>query len=237
MAMNLFFTIGENIGKSDCPIPTGGIPWQPTRQPVVLDDWPIVRSPLEHSRFTTIANWRGPYGPVLFGGRTFGLKVHEFRKFITLPRLAPLPFEIALNIHPNDHKDLGALRDHGWRIIDPLTVASDPQAFRHYVQESAAEFSVAQGIYVDTASGWFADRTVRYLASGKPALVQDTGFAQNLPTGQGLIAFKTLDEAAEGATRIARNYDQHCRAARSVAERYFNSDDVLTRFLQNAGIG
>ena len=202
----------------------------------MLDDWPVCPTPLDQGRFTTIANWRGPFGPVQFGSRTFGLKVHEFRKFITLPRVAPLPFEIALNIHPNDHRDLDALRAQGWQIVDPQTVASDPQAFRQYVQQSAAEFSVAQGIYVDTASGWFADRTVRYLASGKPALVQDTGFTRNIPTGEGLIAFKTLEEAAAGAKQIARNYDQHCRAARSLAQRYFNSDEVLGHFLHNAGI-
>ncbi len=95
---------------------------------------------------------------------------------------------------------------------------------------------MAQGIYVDTNSGWFSDRTVRYLASGKPALVQDTGFCRNLPVGEGLLAFRTLDEAADGAERIARDYDRHCRAARAVAEEHFDSDRVLGRLLREVGV-
>jgi hypothetical protein len=109
-----------------------------------------------------------------------------------------------------------------------------PLEFRRYVQRSGAEFSVAQGIYVDTASGWFSDRTVRYLASGKPALVQETGFDRNYPVGEGLLSFRTLDEAAEGAERIRSDYERHSRAARALAEERFDSDGVLTRFLEEA---
>jgi hypothetical protein len=164
------------------------------------------------------------------------LKVHEFRKFIDLPRRVPLTFEMALNIHPAEGRDLNLLREHGWRIIDPVVVAADPDGFRNYVQHSAAEFSVAQGVYVHTHSGWFSDRTVRYLASGKPALVQDTGFGRNLPTGEGLIAFRTPDEAADGARRIVRDYADHCRAARALAETYFDADTVLGRLVEEVGL-
>ena len=102
------------------------------------------------------------------------------------------------------------------------------------MQGSGAEFSVAQGIYVDTGSGWFSDRTVRYLASGKPALVQDTGFGRNHPVGEGLLAFRTLDEAVAGARRIAADYERHAAAARRLAEEHFDSDMVLPRFLEEA---
>lgn len=224
------FTIGENIGTPECPIPTSGIAWRKIRPPVVLGEWPVLSAPA-FERFTTIASWRGPFGVVEFGGQTFGLKVHEFRKFMELPQRAGLPFEIALNIHPADHKDLDALQRHGWRITDPRAAASDPDAFRRYVQQSSAEFSVAQGIYVQTGSGWFSDRTAAYLASGKPALVQDTGFSRNLATGEGLIAFRTLDEAVAGAEGIAGDYPLHCRAARELAEAHFDSDKVLGRLL------
>jgi hypothetical protein len=104
------------------------------------------------------------------------------------------------------------------------------------VQGSLAEFSVAQGIYVDTNSGWFSDRTVRYLASGKPVLVQDTGFSQNLPVGEGLLAFRTLDEAVAGAESIFENYHRHCAAARSIAQKYFASEHVLTFLLQQTEV-
>jgi hypothetical protein len=230
-----YFTIGERIGV-DCPIPTGGFRWRPTRQPVVLEDWPVC-PPSSCRRFTTVASWRGAYGPVRGQGRTYGLKVHEFRKYLILPRLTPkeIAFEIALDIHSGDARDLAALRENGWRIVEPGSVANDPAAFRRYLQESAAEFSVAQGIYVETQCGWFSDRSVRYLASGKPVLVQDTGLGPLYPTGEGLVSFRTLDEAAEGAARIVRDYEQNCRAARALAEEYFDSDKVLTRFLREAG--
>jgi hypothetical protein len=136
-------------------------------------------------------------------------------------------FEIALDIDSADERDMNALRDHGWHVVDPGVVASGPVDFREYVQASGAEFSVAQGIYVETQSGWFSDRTVRYLASGRPALVQDTGFSRNYPLGEGLVAFRTVDEAVTGALEIARDYENHCRAARAIAENYFDSDRVL----------
>jgi hypothetical protein len=228
---DFYFTIGENIGTSNCSIPTDNIPWRAIRQPVVLDFWPLSRKG-RPDRFTTIASWRGPYGPVAFGGKTFGLKVHEFRKFVELPGRVQGTFEIALDIHPNDARDLNLLRSNGWQIVDPGLTVPDPVAFRSYVQESGAEFSVAQGIYVETKSGWFSDRTVRYLASGKPALVQDTGFSRHYPVGDGLLAFRTLEEAVHGAEEIARNYDRHCQAARLLAEDYFDSDKVLGRLLE-----
>jgi hypothetical protein len=202
---------------------------------VVLENWPPSREG-EPDRFTTVASWRGPYGRVEYGGKTFGLKLHEFRKFIELPGRARPGFEIALDIHPAEERDLELLHRHGWRLVDPKVVAPDPEAFRRYVGTSGAEFSVAQGIYVETESGWFSDRTIRYLASGKPALVQDTGFGRNIPTGEGLVAFRTLDEAIRGAARIANDYEGHCRAARALAEEYFDSNTVLGQLIEEVGV-
>jgi hypothetical protein len=202
---------------------------------VVLDHWPVSGGS-DCGRFTTVATWRGPYGPVRYGGKTFGSKVHEFRKFIEMPERVSQAFEIALDIHPDEKSDLNLLDRYGWRLVDPTAAVPDPDAFRCYVQGSGAEFSVAQGVYVETRSGWFSDRTVRYLASGKPALVQDTGFGQNYPVGEGLVAFGTLEEAIEGAARIESNYDEHSRAARALAEEYFDSDKVLGRFVEEAGV-
>jgi hypothetical protein len=233
---DLHFTIGELVGTPDCPIPTSGIEWRPVRQPVVLEDWPVVDSALP-DRFTTVGTWRGPFGPVEHRGRTYGLKVHEFRKLIGLPRRSPHRFEIALDIHPDDETDLTALRENGWRIVAPREVAADPDTFRAYVQASGAEFSVAQGVYVDTRCGWFSDRTTRYLASGKPALVQDTGFGAWLTPGEGVVTFRTTEEAADGAADIVARYPTHSAAARRIAEDHFDSDGVLGRFCEEAGIG
>jgi len=234
-----YFTIGTAIGTPGCPIPTGGLDWIPVRPPVVLDDWPAAAPGLrldEALRFTTVATWRGPYGPVETDRRRFGLKVHEFRRFIALPDSVDATFEAALAIHPAEVADLDLLRHHGWALTDPAGAAGTPEAFAAYVRSSGAEFSAAQGIYVETGSGWFSDRTTRYLASGRPALVQDTGFSAVLPTGKGLVAFSTLDEAISGARSILDDYAAHCEAARAVAESCFDSDTVLARFLEQCGL-
>jgi hypothetical protein len=249
---DFYFTIGENIGAPDCPIPTGDIYWRHTRPPVVLEEWPAMGSSEREvgnsnfgeretinktfDRFTTVASWRGAFGPVQYDGKTYRLKVHEFRKFIELPRRSGRKFEIALLIHASDQKDLDALLAHDWQIADPKQVAGSPDDFRRYVQTSGAEFSVAQGIYVDTNSGWFSDRTVRYLASGKPALVQDTGFSRHIPVGEGLLTFRTMDEAVDGAERIVRDYPRHCRAARRLAEEYFDSNKVIAALATEIGL-
>jgi len=228
-----YFTVGGNIGTPDCPIPTGGLDWLPMPPPVTLEDWqaPAAR----HDRFTTVATWRSPLGILAHGKVEYRGKHHQWRRMLELPRLAGQEFEIALDMHPDDSDDRAALEANGWRLVDPRSVAGDPLAFRSYVQGSAAEFSVAHPVYVDTASGWLSDRTVRYLASGRPALVQDTGAGKRYPLGRGLVPFRTMEEAVAGAAAIAADYEAHARAASSLAETYFDSDIVLERFLGLAG--
>jgi len=226
-----YFTIGENIGTPGCPIPTCGIRWHKTRPPVSLKNWPpTTRSMLDC--FTTVASWRGAYGTAEFGGKKFGPKAHEFRKFYQLPeRIRGCKFELALDIHSAEHSDLSALRSHGWQLVDPKRVTADARSFQSYIQNSGAEFSVAQPIYTETGSGWFSQRTTEYLASARPVLIQDTGLGRHLPIGEGLVTFTDLKEAVDGAEKIRSNYAQHCRAARSLAEEYFDSNKVLGKFL------
>lgn len=230
-----YFTIAEGLGRVDCPIPTCGLHWKTVRQPVVLEDWPVAEAP-DQPAFTTVGSWRGPFGPVTIGGRTFGLKVHEFRRFIELPTVAPHRFELALDIHGADGGDRDNLLANRWHLVDPHQVAGDPERFRRYIQGSSAEFSVAQGVYVGTNSGWFSDRSVRYLASARPALVQDTGFSRTLPVGSGLIAFRSMEDAIKGADAIMANYAQHSVSARQLAVEHFEAGRVLARFCEQAGI-
>ena len=230
-----YFTVGENIGQPSCDIPTGGLDWRRIRQPVVLDEWPVVATAPLPPRFTTIASWRGPLGRVSREGIAYGVKAHEFRRFVSLPTLSPLQFEVALDVGTTDAADADNLRRNRWRVVDPKQVASDPGAFRRYVQHSSAEFSVAQGIYVDTHSGWFSDRTVRYLASGRPAVVQETGWSRNYPSGQGLLRFTTIAEAVAATDAIASDYAAHSRAARAIAEEFFDSDKVVSELLEAVG--
>ena len=236
---DLHFTVGANVGTPRCALPAGGVDWRAIRQPVVLDRWPWTDGDDdgdgELPGFTTVASWRGAYGPLEWEGRTLGVKAHEFRRFLALPASAGVPCEVALDIHPGDERDAARLREHGWRLR-PADAVATPDAFRDFVQRSGAEFSAAQGVYVETRSGWFSDRTVRYLASGRPALVQDTGFGDDLPVGEGLLAFSTLDEAVAGAREIAADYPHHRRAARRVAEEHFAGPQALAPLLEAAGL-
>jgi hypothetical protein len=225
-----FVTVGANVGQPACTIPTCGFRWIGTPQPVVLDHWPPTT---RGGAFTSIVSWRGPFAPVRYRGRTYGLRVHEFRKFAALPGLSGRAFEIALEIHSSDQKDRAMLEAEGWSLVDPAAVAGDPWAYREYIQRSAGELGVAKSMYVDTRSGWFSDRSICYLASGKPVLVQDTGLGDRYPIGEGLLTFSTLDEALAGVEAICQDYERHARTARLVAEEHFASDGVLGRLLQH----
>src|SRR5262249_8246697 len=159
-----------NVGSASCALPTGGFDWRPLLPPVVLGDWPAVEDPpVDGGRFTTVATWRGPFGPLEGDRRRFRLKGHAFRNVVFLPRRVDVPLEVALGIHPSERADLDLLSNKGWALADPVVAAGTPEDFRAYVAGSMAEFSVAQGVYVESRSGWFSDRTARYLASGRPA--------------------------------------------------------------------
>ncbi|HEX7291488.1 MAG TPA: hypothetical protein VF250_10215 [Conexibacter sp.] len=233
----LHFTVGTNVGTARCDLPTGGIRWRPIRQPVVLDRWSVPEPDRrrDFGGFTTVASWRGAYGRPVWEGRSYGLKVHEFRRYATLPEATGLPFAAALDIHPADAHDADRLRAGGWRLLDPSLVG-DVEGFRRFVRASGAEFSTAQGVYVETRSGWFSDRTVRYLASGRPALVQDTGFSEQLPVGEGLLSFSTPEQARAGAHAIVADYGRHSAAARALAERCFAPRPALEPLLEAAGV-
>jgi hypothetical protein len=227
-----FVTIAENIGLPGCTVPTCGLEWITTRQPVALRSWPSVDG---GSAFTSVVSWRGPYDPIYYNGNKYGLRVHEFRKFARLPRLTGAEFELALEIDGADQRDIEVLRSASWRLEDPRRVAGNPWSYRDYIQRSGSELLVSKGMYVDTWSGWFSDRSICYLASGKPVLAQDTGFTRSYPTGRGLLSFTDLEEAVSGVEQISRDYSAHSAAARALAEEYFDSRTVLARLLSKLG--
>jgi len=230
-----FVTIGQNIGRADCTIPTCGLEWITTPQPIVLERWPTATNHAP-ARFTSVVTWRGAYGPVEYGGFIYGLRVHEFRKFAALPSLTGLHFELALDIHPSETADLNLLERGGWSLLDPTVEAGDPWSYQRFIQTSAAEFMTAKHMYVATNSGWFSDRSLCYLASSKPVLAQDTGLCRLYPVGYGLVTFRTLDDARAGAQAIMADYPRHARAARDLAEEYFDSDTVLSHLLARLGV-
>jgi len=227
-----FVTVGLDVGGAGCGVPDCGLEWIATLPPVVLARWPAVAG---GSAFTSVATWRGPYGPVEFGGRTYGLRVHEFRRFLELPERVPAEFQLALAIDPGDAADIERLQGAGWTLRDPAAVAADPVSYRSFIQASAAEFTVAKAMYVDTRSGWFSDRSACYLASGKPVVAQETGFAGHLPTGEGLLAFSTADEAAAAVEAVRGDRERHARSARAIAEEHLDAGRVLSRLVEQLG--
>jgi hypothetical protein len=227
-----FVTVGEAIGTPDCTIPTCDVEWVTTPPPVVLDLWPVSAAPARD--VTGIGAWRGPNAPVEFEGRTYGLRVHEFRQFAELPRRVDSGFEYALEIHPDEIADIDRLRTGGWRLVDPLDVARDPFAYRRYIQESMVEFMVAKAMYVDSRSGWFSDRSACYLASGRPVVAQDTG--GDFACEAGLLTYIDADSAVAALEDVRGDYTRHSRAARAIAEARFDSDVVLSRLLDRLGV-
>ncbi len=224
-----FVTVGRNVGRDGCGVPTCGLRWLTIPHPVVLDRHPVVADGRD---FTSVGSWRGPYDRIEYRGRLLGLRAHEFRRFAGLPARVAASFRLALEIDPSDEEDMEMLRREGWQLVDPNEVASDPASYLRFVQGSRAEFTVAKGIYVELQSGWLGDRTACYLASGKPALVQNTGLESHYPLGEGLVSFSTLDEAVAGVEQILADYPAHARAARRLAETAFDARIVLPRLLE-----
>ena len=223
------FTYGENVHRPGCDMPSGGACWMPTRQPVVLDLWPSdVGNP--SAPFTTVVNWSA-YGDAEYRGRIYGQKDREFQPFLALPRDTGEVMEIAANAPAAVWEQLA---DGGWRLADPLEVTRDPWTYQSYLRASRAEFGVAKHAYVSTQCGWFSDRSSAYLATGRPVTVQDTGFSEFLPCGEGLLAYRTLDEAIAAIRRLRDDYEGHCRGARAVVEEYFDARRVLEHLLERS---
>ena len=224
-----FLSFGENINIKQSTIPEDGLPWQATRQPVVLDAWPVTPGP-EHGKFTTVMQWES-YPAIEYEGRRYGMKSDSFGPYIDLPEKVGPVFELAVGSHLAPH-DL--LRSKGWMALDSREPTRDPWTYQNYIQRSKAEFSVAKHGYVVSRSGWFSERSAVYLASGRPVLIQETGFSDWLETGSGIIPFNTPEEALAGIEEINHRYEFHCQAARSIAEEYFDAAKVLPRLIECA---
>jgi hypothetical protein len=232
-------TFGENIGAPDCSIPVGRVAYRTTRQPVVLDWWrrSSAESPGDAAHrllFTTVATWRHTSKDVEWEGRTLRWSKHDrFAPVLPLPGRRPHRFELALA--GADAAAIARLTEHGWRVLDAIALTKALLPYRDYVQASDAEFTVAKEQYVQLRSGWFSDRSACYLAAGRPVVTEDTAFGAVLPTGRGLFAFRTLDDAAGAVDAIASDYASHARAAVEIADAYFRAETVVARLLDGVG--
>jgi hypothetical protein len=224
-----FVTIGLAIGRSGCRVPTCGVPWITTPQPMVLSSWPVAQR-ISFDALTTIGHWRS-YGSIEHEGVLYGQKAHSLRRFITLPTLTSEKFLLALAIHRDERTDLAALAANGWHVLNPAQTTSTPADYQRFIQGSKAEFGIAKSGYVVSRCGWFSDRSLCYLASGRPVLAQETGFSNFIPVGEGLFAFESIEDILGAIEALRVNYTRHARAARAIAEELFDSDKVLSRLL------
>lgn len=225
-----FVSVGLALGRASCPVPMCGVSWIITPPPVVLARWPA-SDVVEQRALTTVANWRG-YGSIHHEGVHYGQKVHSLRQLITLPTRTDQTFQIALDIHPDEHRDIEALRAHAWELVDPHEMAGTPDRYQRFIQGSRAEIGIAKSGYVVSRCGWFSDRSACYLASGRPVIAQDTGFREMLPTGEGLLVFTDEEEALAAIAAVTADYAVHASAARAIAEEHLDSDLVLGRLLE-----
>jgi hypothetical protein len=231
---NFYFTIGEGVATPDAHTANGCIRWIHSPPPVCLELWPVATDPACEA-FTTVSGWWS--GRWIKVAENDGDVLEEntkraaFLPFLELPRHTPQPLELALDLPDDDTEARQLLKGCGWRLRRARDVARTPELYQSYIQRSRGEWSVAKPAYTRLQNAWLSDRTPCYLASGKPAVVQDTGPSTYLPSGHGLFRFTTVDEAAAALEAVNANYARHCRAARELAEAHFDAGKVVARIL------
>jgi hypothetical protein len=227
-AHDVFFSLGEHLGAPDCAIPTGGVRWRATRQPILLDRW--AAGPATGSAFTTVMSWRiDPPAPIV-DGRVYGGKDVEFERFLGLPAHTAERLEVAIaGAAPRER-----IAAAGWHVVDARAISGTMAAYRDYIVGSRGELSIAKNAYVASRSGWFSTRSAAYLAAGRPVVLQDTGFSAHLPTGPGLHGFSTIPEAVAALEAVRRDYGAASRHARDVAVECFAAERVCERLLAEA---
>lgn len=223
------FSFGECLSEAVPPTP---YTWVPTRQPTVLSEWHPTE-PLRQA-FTTVMNWVS-YKPLVYGNQSYGHKDRELQKFLDLPALvSPTVLELAISAGEARRLSDNFLTRKGWHIVKAAEISATMDSYRDYITSSLAEWSVAKNGYVVGRAGWFSCRSACYLATGRPVVVQNTGFAPAIPTGEGVLTFETIDEAVDAIRRVESDYPRHAKAARAIAEEYFDSAKVLTRLVEHA---
>jgi hypothetical protein len=222
-----FFSFGENIVSCGCLIPDDGFPWVATRQPIVLDAWE--QAPIySKGSYTTVMQWES-YNDAVYQNQRFGTKSASFGPFLDLPTRVQVTLELALG---GKRAPRRLLRNMGWRIRDPLSVTASLDSYQRYLRDSRAEFSVAKQGYVCSNSGWFSERSACYLATGRPVIVQDTGFTSRIETGRGILAFNSVDQACASIEALESNYQLHYSVARELIQRYFDAEKVLSEMIE-----
>ncbi len=222
-----YYSVGAQIGTQASSAPDAGLQWRHL-WPVVVTELFEVHPPPRNAPFTTVMSWQSHKSLEFEGTVYYAQKDVEFEKFIRLPQRVDTTMELRVS---GSQMARDRLSEHGWRIHNPGLITQSVEDYYAYIRGSAGEFSVAKNVNVKTNSGWFGDRNGYYLASGRPAVLQDTGFSNHLPCGEGLFAVNNEDEAAEAIQRITADYGRHSKAARRIAEEYLDSRRCLGRFI------
>lgn len=223
------FTVGQCVGLNKCLIPQALGPWTATVPPVFLDEWPLQSTTsATMPDFTSVIRWQG-FRDQTYGGSSYGQRDRSFPKFFSLPSKVDATFRVALlGTNPE------TLTQHGWEVLPGEVVSKTPQSYREFIQQSRAEFCVPKHGYIAMWTGWVSDRSVCYLASGRPVLMEETGISERLPTGLGLVTFKDFDEAVVLAQEIQLQYKWHAHAAREIAQKVFATKNVLPKLIADA---
>ncbi|MBI2821048.1 MAG: hypothetical protein HYX74_02375 [Acidobacteria bacterium] len=229
-----YYTVGRNIGTARSTAPSAGKPWRSLFDPVSVDLFAVVPAARE-ARFTTVMSWQA-HETVEFNGKSYGQKDVEFARFINLPGLTPVPLELAVGGAGAEEVPTEALVRAGWRLRNSAEVTISYDAFKEYIAGSRGEFGVCKNVFVATNCGCFSERSAAYLASGRPVVMQDTGFSAHLPCGRGLFAVRTVEEAAAAIDQIQADYERHSRWARQIAIEHFDARRVLGNFLAELGL-
>jgi len=234
-AHDLYFTTGETVGTPQATFPSCGVDWIHIRPPVSIELWPSVAD-VPTKGFTTVSSWwSDEWAPDGSGGEWYpNSKRISFLEYLELPRLAGFPLELSLSVDHSEGDDVAMLEQHGWLVRRAQEVTSTPAAYRSYVQGSTGEFSCAKPSCMRLQNAWVSDRTICYLASGRPAVVQNTGPSPYLDVGSGLLRFSTPEEAAEALSEVQGSYATHCAAARELAEAHFDARRVTAEILEAA---
>ena len=212
------------------PLPGARHEWLPTRQPVAADLWPVTRLPPVEAGMSTVLAWQS-YPPVVWQGREYAAKDRSFDLVRDLPRRVGVPLRLALGGAGDAPEVRDRLRSGGWRVEDGVGATVSTSAYRSFLASSLGEFGIAKHGYTVSRSGWFSERTCCYLASGRPAVVQQTGWSDWLPVGEGLLEFSTTDEAVRAIEELLSDPERHATAARRLVEEHFDAAEVCGALL------
>lgn len=232
-AHDRLFTFAENVNHC---IPETDYSWHATRQPIVLSEW--CNTQKNRNCLSTVMNWTS-YESLWFNGQEYGQKDREFTDYLDLPILleqldSETRLELAVNQGKTSRTPYLELTKHGWDLNDPNRVCADMNSYRHYIQTSIAEWSVAKNGYVAGKSGWFSCRSACYLASGRPVIVQDTGFTNVIGSGCGVYAFNDMNTAMAAIETVLNDQRKARTGALEVANAYFDSNHVLEQLIEDA---